>query len=355
MAGKGRRPDPVIDALHDEPYRFDFYQAVRMLELAREIGTEADDGSAVPVGETADPMREAVRFSADPSLGFPPSPVVDIDEPTDDGKPVQMLVSFLGLAGAQGPLPRPFTERILKRQQKRDRGMAAFLDIFNHRLVSLMVRLRKRHRVGMEPKPPEKTHFADYLKSIIGIGTTGLTDRTAFPDRSALRYAGLFAHRQRTTAGYEQLLTDYLGVPVRIRQFVGRWWTLDREQVTILGGPAAQNDRLGQGATLGGRVWLQQSDYEIVIGPVSVEQMRDMLPGEPGFNALGAIAPLYATPENDAKIRYVCARKSIPELRLGRDLRLGWTTWLGVNRKAGGDGDEQVVIPLRKYAPPAYG
>lgn len=355
MAGKSGRQDPVIDALHDEPFRYDFYQAVRMLELAREIGTETDEGSAVPVGETSDPAREAVRFSADPSLGFPPSPVVDIDEPTDDGKPVQMLVSFLGLAGAQGPLPRPFTERILKRLQTRDRGMAAFLDIFNHRLVSMMVRLRKRHRVALEPKPPEKTHFAHYLKSIIGIGTLGLAERTAFPDRSALRYAGLFAHRHRTVAGFENLLSDFLGLPVQVRQFIGRWWDLDREQLTILGGPNGQNDRLGQGATLGTRVWLQQSDYEIVIGPVTVSQMRDLLPGQPGFDTLGAIAPLYATPENGAKIRFVCEKASIPEMRLGRELRLGWTTWLGTDPDTDDGKDDQVVVPLRRYAPPAYG
>ena len=37
MAAKGRRhPDNLIETLHDQPYRFEFFQAVRILEqLAR--------------------------------------------------------------------------------------------------------------------------------------------------------------------------------------------------------------------------------------------------------------------------------------------------------------------------------
>ena len=53
-----------------EPWRFDFFQAVRLLE--RLVGERAP---RPPVGEDAVPGREVVRFRSLPSLSFPASPV----------------------------------------------------------------------------------------------------------------------------------------------------------------------------------------------------------------------------------------------------------------------------------------
>ena len=49
-----------------------------------------------------------------------------------------------------------------------------------------------------------------------------------------------------------QILQDYLAVPVRIDQFVGRWDTVPPEGRTLLG--LGQGGLLGQSAMLGDRV-----------------------------------------------------------------------------------------------------
>ena len=57
MATPSRRPDPPLsEELFDEPYRFDFFQAVRLLER---LGPDA-----APVGRDGPPAREVVRFRA---------------------------------------------------------------------------------------------------------------------------------------------------------------------------------------------------------------------------------------------------------------------------------------------------
>lgn len=66
-----RRSHPsVADLLFEEPYRFDFFQAVRLLDRLR---------AGVPVGHDGPPRREVVRFAGRPSLKFPPSTIVDLE------------------------------------------------------------------------------------------------------------------------------------------------------------------------------------------------------------------------------------------------------------------------------------
>ncbi len=131
MAGTGRDSrDSVVEALREQEYAFDFFQAVRIIESMRP--------DAPSVGTSSRPSTEAVRFRSDPTLAFPASEIVGVHFPDGDEDPVEMVVSFLGLAGSQGPLPRAFTELVLDRIGWRDFGPLDFIDIFNHRLVSLL-------------------------------------------------------------------------------------------------------------------------------------------------------------------------------------------------------------------------
>ena len=118
----------VADWLFAEGYRFDFYQAVKLLELLRP--------DATPVAEGSEPANEPVRFASAVSLAFPASEVAAVHHQAEDGQPPVMTVNFLGLAGARGPLPPVFSELILERLRARDTAMRDFLDIFNHALIN---------------------------------------------------------------------------------------------------------------------------------------------------------------------------------------------------------------------------
>src|SRR5262245_55503751 len=70
-AGGGRPPaaDPrsVESRLFEEGYRFDFFQAVRLLHTL--------DAGRAAVGRAGPPGAEAIRFRAHTSLSFPPSAI----------------------------------------------------------------------------------------------------------------------------------------------------------------------------------------------------------------------------------------------------------------------------------------
>ena len=67
---------PVEDWLFEEGYRFDFYQAVRLLEM---IYPEK-----LSVGEASEPDFEVVRFKSRVSLAFPAGQIREIRAPLSD-------------------------------------------------------------------------------------------------------------------------------------------------------------------------------------------------------------------------------------------------------------------------------
>ena len=101
--------------LREHPGRFDFFQAVRLLLRFSE--------GRKPVGRFVNPDHEAVRFAVEPSIAFPPS---NIDRIQWDGVKPRVLVTFMGLTGPAGVLPRCYSAFLLSRIRERDRTWSIF-------------------------------------------------------------------------------------------------------------------------------------------------------------------------------------------------------------------------------------
>lgn len=327
MAFRGWGTDgSVAQLLFSEGWRFEFYQAVRLLEkMALE---------RVPVGEGTEPEREAVRFISRVGFDFPASEVHEVELP-EEGRPARMKVNVMGVAGALGPLPAPFTEMLLQREWSKDTAFRDFLDIFNHRLLSLLYRARKRHRPGLSWERPDGEGFSRAAFSLMGLGTEGMRGRMDVEDRALLQYTGILAKRApRSAVGLEVVLADYFGVGIRCTQLLGRWLVLEEDQRTAIGvgvGGGGRNHELtaiGCGAVLGARVWDQQGRFEIRVGPLELGQFLDFLPIGRGYRALVQLVRFYAGEEKDFDVRLTLKAAEVPPCRLGAGPRLGWSSWL---------------------------
>ncbi len=320
MAAYGWRKKTGVSAgLFAEGHRFEFLQAVGLLEA---IGRR-------PLGEGTDPEAEPVRFSSQVALGFPPGEVVGVRPPPPGGGPARMSVAFLGLAGEHGPLPQNVTELILRRMAAKDRTAADFLDLFNHRLVSLFYRARKKYRPALDHRPPDEGRVAGTLYAFLGLGTPGLGGRMGVRDRSLLAHAGLILGTQRPMAGLPCLLARHFGVPVALEPFRGSWLTLDPGERTRLGRRGV-NQRLGESAVLGSKVWDQQAGFEVRLGPLSLAKFLDFLPTGGAFQPLVSLVRYYVGQELAFGVRLLLEPDEMPALRLGRagDTRLGWSARL---------------------------
>lgn len=316
-------PRPSLqNRLGDEGYSFDFYQAVRMLELLLKKTVAAND---------------PIRFRSRVSLAFPASDVQKISF-GPDGKP-EVTVNFIGLAGALGPLPTPITEEILFTQGRASKPtpVVDFLDIFNHRLIALMYRVRQTHSPALTSEAPSAGALAQCLFALIGLGHPSLRGRLDV-ERGLLCYSGLLAARPRSAVGLERIVSDYFGVPAKIRQFVGRWRKLDPGQWTVIGGPRRRNIRLGLNAVVGTRVWDKQSHIRVRLGPLTLKRYLAILPGTVAHAALCEIIRFYIDPETTFSLSLRLGKDNLCALgsarpgfgfKLGSSkLRLGFTSWL---------------------------
>lgn len=337
-----RKARTVKEGLFAESERFSFVQAVRILERLYPQRT--------PVGEEIETGSEVVRFKSSPSLAFPPSEIRALRPPRAGGA-AEMEVGFLGLAGALGPLPTSFTERILERVRRGDATARDFLDLFNHRLVSLFFRAREKYRPPLSSRPPDEGRVAGCLYALEGLGTPGLRGRMGVRDRSLLYYAGLLVGTQRSMVGLERMLGHYFETTARVEPFLGAWYSLSDDQLTRLGSTesetAGQNRALGSTAVLGRRVWDQQAVFELRLGPLTYRQLLELLPASPGYGTLCALVRFYVGDELDFRFRLVVAAAEVPATRLGRagDARLGWSARLDSARaepRLGGSGGSRL-------------
>jgi len=328
---------PLNIELTEEPYRFEFFQAVRLLEKVYP--------DRKPVGGTALPDREVARFRSRIAMDFPSSEIHEINEIVDEATGVgrtEVMVNFMGVAGISGVLPTHYTELVLDRIRHRDTTLWAFLDIFTHRAVSMFYRAWAKYRfpVGYERGDDDFTHF---LFDFTGLGTKGLRGRSAVEDESLLPYVGLIAQKPHSATALENIIADYFGVRAEVRQFFGQWLNLTPGDLTHVG---VQNSVLGRNAIAGAKVWDQQSKFRLIIGPLTFTQFQAFLPNGSGNSALNSITKFFAGLEFDFDIRLRLLGKHVPgcilTTRAARRPMLGWTSFLKTKPVLGVD--EQLVI-----------
>ena len=319
-----------------EPYLFDFFQAVRLLERF--------SPGRKPVGRFVKPATEAARFGAHPSLAFPASQIQSIQ--LRPGAPPFVEVNFMGLTGPLGVLPHAYTELLLERIRQKDTALRDFLDLFHHRIISLFYQAWEKSRFTIAYERGERDRFSHHLLDLIGLGTPGLQNRQDVADDSLIYYCGLLAMNTRSAVALEQILTDYFQIPVAVEQFVGAWYPMDAENQCHLGEETGCSEQLGWGAVTGDEIWDQQSRIRIRLGPLTFAQYRDFLPGGNAWKELRAITKFFARGEFDIEVQLVLNREDVPPCVLGDPAetapQLGWSTWVkpaGMGR----DPDETIL------------
>jgi type VI secretion system protein ImpH len=242
-----------------------------------------------------------------------------------------MRVNFMGVIGPQGLLPIYYTELVMDRIRAKDPTLLDFLDIFHHRIISLFYRVWQKYRFQVAYEQGEGDQFSQYLLSLIGLGAPALQHRQQIPDQSLLCYAGLFAQQPRSALGLELILLDYFGVPVKVEQFLGAWYSLDKSSQCDLDDTFFDSQQLGFGAVVGDEVWDPQSRVRIVLGPLSLETYLDFLPTGTAFNPLRNLVRFYAGDEFDFEVQLILHREQTPPCELGVEgptaPQLGWLSW----------------------------
>jgi len=297
-ATQWQRQSSVATRLLDEPYRFDFFQAVRVLELW--LKTQGKGGTQA--------IADHIRFENSTSLSFPPSDIESLravnavtagDEQdehhaqeTPDAQHIDrfyLTPSFMGFLGPNGTLPRHYSERLVSHQlYKRDHGPRAFLDTYSNRVVALFYAAWKKHRLELDFESKGRDGFLPLLMSLGGLGYTSRRERLNFEgqgvhDESLAYYSAALRQRPMSAVYLQSVLNEHFGVNIRIEQFIGKWYYLPPENQTKLG---QANATLGATALSGHRVWQRDLRIALHIGPLRKKDFEEFLPQQTAARAL---------------------------------------------------------------------
>jgi type VI secretion system protein ImpH len=307
----------IISALPKEADQFEFHAIVKLLENIQK--------EATPLGEGVDPLEEPLRLQARVTQEFPSTEIHQLLMPDDKKVSPLLTTNFLGIAGNNGPLPDPYTNHIIQRSLKGDNALRDFLDIFNHRILSLLHRIRKKFWVGVSVSAPETTLLGKCLRSLLGLALPQTQNRLGIPDRSLTYYAGLLWQKPRSAQGLEVLLREFFKTPARVYPLQGKWVQVPLHQQSILG---AQHHALGQSSFIGPRYWDQSAYFKVSLGPMPLSTYIDFLKVGPSFQELKTLIAYYAGKDQDFRLNLRVKGNEVPKARLGHGVALGWTSWL---------------------------
>jgi type VI secretion system protein ImpH len=336
-----RRIDPgVVEQLLDEPHRFQFFQAVRLLE--KWFGKEAFE-------RPVDAVAQRMMFRTTLSLAFPPSEIHSATSYDEDGnvlkdqaqraaalandsiRNVDLTPAFFGLLGAQGALPLNYTEQLLNREQlTRDRAAREFFDIFSNRATALFYAAWKKYRLPFHYELDRDERYLPLLLSLAGVGDADTraslqSGEGALFDEAIAGHALAARHRPVSAAYLQRNLSEYFNVPVHIDQFVGKWYDVPPDQLTVLGGV---NATLGATALAGTRVWQRDLRVRLVIGPLKKADYEAFLPGAERAVALERMLTLLAGVTIEYEVKLVLRHQDVRPSILGKGSRLGWDAFL---------------------------
>lgn len=305
----------------------DFFAAIRYLQII----------SGNRIGDDTNVSQEPIALKSLPAINFPATEVATIS-PGENGKP-NAVVTFLGLFGPSGALPQHYTQTIIDRIRAKDTTMSDFLDIFNHRWLSLYYRGWEKNFLpaSFETAQANKKEDAvtQLLWCLVGLGGQSLRGRVSFSESILLHYSGHASASRPTAESLRAVLSDAYGLPLQVKQYQGQWLHLqpsDQSQI----GPAPLgsilNNRLGLDTIAGTRVWNVENRFRVVVGPVRYARFLELLPGGSTLKPFLEVIRTLVGPQFDFDVQVLLDRRDVPGTVLGQNQnpsRLGWNTWLG--------------------------
>jgi type VI secretion system protein ImpH len=307
---------------------FGFYAALRRLECHFR--------SKPRFGAAAHPADEPVRLAQDPSLAFRAHTITSLEEGGPD-HPARIGVGFFGAFGPHGPLPTHLTEYAFERKRHHgDGAFLGFLDIFHHRLLSLLYRAWADSRATVSHDRLDDDRFARRLGALIGLPAGLDGDPYSQLDYACLFSAGHFVGQTRHAEGLAKTLRASFGVPARIEELVGCWLAIpDNACWRIPDGDGSRAREaepplgvLGESTRVGTEVYDQQSAFSVVLGPLRRADYERFLPGGQHLSLLVELVDRYAGLELAWTLRLVLSEPERRPAVLGIEGRVALTAHL---------------------------
>ncbi|MRS16342.1 type VI secretion system baseplate subunit TssG [Enterobacteriaceae bacterium RIT691] len=311
--------------------RINFYRFCQLLERY------APEKPAL--GSTSDPADDPIRFRPHPGMGFPVSElkVIEHDEQHPDARPT-VRTTFMGLYGVDSPLPTGYIDDITQQREGHE-SLEAFLDIFNHRILTQFYRIWRKYSYPATFEPGGQDKTSQCLLGLIGLGIPGTANHIATPVSRFLALLGIMRQPARTAEGVKALVrllapfTQATVIPHCLRP-------------VPIAAPAGFFDDtplwLDGQTVLGDEAWDANSQLLITLSTENRPEAQGWLPEGQCYRDFMVLLRVYLGWRYKARIQLTIPTTLLPAPVLGDA-----TVWLGLNGVLGlTEGDIPESMPL---------
>lgn len=159
-----------------------------------------------PLGSTAHPADDPVRFRPHPGMGFPVSELKALETNAEyPDAPPTVRTTFMGLYGVDSPLPTTYIDDITQQREGHE-ALEGFLDIFNHRIMTQFYRIWRKYSYPATFEAGGKDNTSQSLLGLIGMGIPGTQQHFATPTSRFLALLGVMRQPGRTAEGVQALV-----------------------------------------------------------------------------------------------------------------------------------------------------
>ncbi len=308
MAAQKRKPNPPVrQQLFEEGCGFNFFKAVHLLE--RFAGLKAP-------GNSLSPENDPIRFRVQPGFNFPASDIAAIRNGHKGPKP-EVTVNFMGLIGPHGVLPHWYNEHAQQLVYKKDFAFTDFLDMFHHRLLSLFYLAWKKYRLAENFRPDCSDPISHSLADLVGLDPVDQNRNPLFFQcihKRLIYFSGLVARAAPTASIIEAVVSNAVGAPVQVEQFVARMIAVHAQDRTCLG---RNNSTLQKDAMCGGRIRDISTYFIVKLGPLAWDKYLAFQPRSRNLGMIHQLIARIAGMEYEFEIRLILKGPEIPGLCLG--------------------------------------
>lgn len=301
--------------------RAEFFQTVRAI-----IAAGAREGGGA-VGDDTRPIDEPIAFRVSDGLRHPDAEIAALDRQRPGG-PVAMTIGHMGLTGPLGVLPDHYSDLLVARRRARDPSMARFLDLFNHRAISLFYRAWAKYRLPVR-FDEDGGRFADPFSRALA----ALAGIARLDDPAMLAAAGPLGRRVRSAGALGRVVAALFDLPIAVEELRPRRLRIAPDERSRLGSacrPKGQFAALGRDVVLGEATWDVAGGFRLRVGPLS---LADFAAFTDGADARRRLVDAVRTAVGGGlafDIQLVVRADEVPAARLAADAppRLSRTGWL---------------------------
>ncbi|MBX2807121.1 MAG: type VI secretion system baseplate subunit TssG [Cellvibrionaceae bacterium] len=303
------------------PEKDDFFTVVHYLQRIVRHHEETSEDPIHSIGEDLNPKQERFRFHSKNTLGFE---VDDVQRVIDEGthqERYNFSVSFFGLLGATGVLPKHYTRIALEQIKHSDTTLTDFIGMFEHRLISLYYRAWKKYKHAAQIELSETPLSDDISQSLMRL--VGSYDQHSLP----IFYSGHYTKVNRPLMNLQKMISELVQAKITIKPMTGQWLPINPKDRCLIG-INGRHHQLGSGLVLGRRYWDLQSKITIAIADLSMDQYLELLPGKQKSQGLHYAIHTYVPIHISVAVEFKINANTKDVKPIGQGLQLSHNAWL---------------------------